>query len=171
MNRQRGVSIIELLAGIIVLALCSAIALPSLSEWLARNRQTYAVNQMLGALNYSREVAIFKRKVIVLCGGAAACNGSERWSDRVVIFQDNNANGLTEAGESVLRHIQLPEGYEWRWASFRKLHYAAFEQDSSTRAANGTLTLCHQGLARHQIVINLLGRIRHQAPLADAPCQ
>lgn len=171
MKEPCGYSLAELLIALSILTIVAHIAAPALSQTLEAQRNTDALNQMLGALGYSRSNAVFARRNTVLCAGNGDCNDSPLWSHHITIFHDSNANGRREPHETLLRQDDLPEGYSWHWASFRKLPHAIFEADGSTRAANGTLTLCKAGQPRKQIVINLVGHIRHQLPAAGAMCR
>ena len=47
---------------------------------------------------------------------------------------------------------------------------AQFEPDGTTRAQNGTFTLCKDGKPLHQVVVSLSGRVRSQLPTSQASC-
>lgn len=170
MNRSYGHTFAELLIVLCLLTIMANIATPVLSRILEAQQRTTALNQMLGALVYSRSSAVFGRRSTVLCAGTGDCNGSTIWAQQLTIFHDLNANGRRDVGETLLRQELLPKEYSWHWASFRKLPHAIFEADGSTRAANGTLTLCKGEQPQKQIVINLVGRIRYQQPAPGATC-
>lgn len=167
----RGQSLIETLCVLFIVSVFLAQAMPYGQEWLDRTRKAQAVNQMLGLLNYARGSASSLRRDISLCSGAALCSEERLWGDSLQVFADDNANGQREAGEQLLQQASVPEPYSWNWLSFRHLRHAAFEADGTSRAANGTLTLCKDGQPQHQIIINLTGRIRQQPPSAEARCR
>ncbi|MEA1606733.1 GspH/FimT family pseudopilin [Pseudomonas spirodelae] len=170
MKKTCGYSLAELLITISLLSITASITIPPLSQLLESQRQTHTLNQMLGALSYTRSAAVFSRLNTSLCAGQTDCNGSPAWAQHLIIFHDINANGRREPDELILREEPLLDGYNWYWASFRKLSHVIFEADGTSRAANGTLTLCKAGQPQRQIVINVVGRIRHQSPAANATC-
>jgi type IV fimbrial biogenesis protein FimT len=170
MKKPCGYGLVELLIALTILAITASIAIPTLEQLLENQRKTQTLNQMIGALGYTRSAAVFSRMNTSLCAGQADCSGSPAWAQRLIIFHDINANGRREPDEFMLREETLSDGYNWYWASFRKLSHITFEADGTSRAANGTLTLCKAGQPKRQIVINLAGRIRHQAPTARATC-
>ncbi|WP_447589244.1 GspH/FimT family pseudopilin [Aquipseudomonas campi] len=171
MKKPWGHTLAELLIVLSILAIAASTAIPALSQTLEDHKRTAALNQMLGALDYSRSAAVFAHHNTVLCAGASNCNGSPVWSGHLTIFHDLNGNGRRDAYEPVLRQEILPEGYSWHWSSFRRLPHAIFEADGTSQASNGTLTLCKNGQPQKQIIINLVGRIRHQSPATEATCR
>lgn len=170
MKKRCGHSLAELLAALSIICIVAAIAAPALARTLEAQKHTAALNQMLSALQFSRASAVFERNSTLLCSGQEICNDSTNWSDHLMVFKDINNNGRRDATEPLMRYEPLPSDYSWHWASFRKLTYAAFEPDGTSRAANGTLTLCNLGSPKRQIIINLTGRIRHQPPGTGAAC-
>ncbi|MBB2495411.1 GspH/FimT family pseudopilin [Aquipseudomonas ullengensis] len=170
MKRIHGHSLAELLIGLSILAILLSTAAPALSGMIENNETTYAINQMTGAINHARSAAVFSHQTTVLCAGETDCSRTTTWNDSLLIFHDINNNSRIDNGESALRHEQLPDGYSWHWSSFRKLTQIIYEQNGTTQAANGTLTLCKNGKPRRQIVISLSGRVRQQAPRPEKTC-
>ncbi|MDF3193915.1 GspH/FimT family pseudopilin [Pseudomonas sp. 1928-m] len=170
MKKLCGYSLAELLITLSILSITASITIPALKQLLEGQRKTQALNQMLGTLGYTRSAAVFSGLNTSLCAGQADCTGSPTWAKRLIIFHDVNANGRLEPDELVLREETLPDDYNWHWASFRKLPHVILEADGTSRAANGTLTLCKAGQPQRQIVINLAGRVRYQSPTTKATC-
>lgn len=170
MKRMHGQTLVELMVCLLIGGVMLTLALPAFTSTLQRNQQTQAVNQLLGALHYARGSAVMGRKTIALCSGDALCNPEQVWQSQLLVFADLNRNGQLDSGEELLQQLHLPKGYSWRWSNFRSRSYLQFEADGTTRALNGTFTLCHDGIPARQIVINLTGRVRTQAAPIDARC-
>lgn len=160
MKAMRGQTLLELMACLLIAGILLGIAAPSFSEMLRKNRQTQAVNQLLGELNHARASAVLERTTIGICSGSSACDGSRTWSRNLLVFEDSNRNGRFETGERLIRQIRLPDDVTWRWSRFGQQAHLHFEANGTTRAANGTLTLCMNNQPQHQLVISLSGRIR-----------
>lgn len=170
MKNLYGYSLAELLITLTILSIVIGMALPALSQQLEHQRKVQALNQMLGALGYTRGMAAFGHRPAILCAGSDDCLSTTKWTRDLLIFHDSNGNARRDASEPLVRHELLPEGYSWQWASFRKLDYIVFQPNGTAQAANGTLTLCRQGQPQYQVVINIAGRIRYQRPGAGSQC-
>jgi type IV fimbrial biogenesis protein FimT len=167
---MRGQTLLELMVCLLIAGIMLGIAAPSFVDMLRQNRKAQAVNQLLGGLNYARGEAVLGRRAIGICSGDSACNGSRNWGRRLLIFEDLNRNGQLDPGEHLISQLELASDATWRWSRFGQQPYLQFEANGTTRAANGTLTLCMDNQPKHQLVISLSGRIRSQAPGNNAPC-
>lgn len=166
----RGISLIELLCTLLILGIVSAVAVPSFNSMIEGSQRTQATNQLLSALHFARSTAVYERRIVALCAGTATCAGTSSWSGALLIFHDRNASGQLDPEETLLRMEPLPKQYAWRWASFRQNGFVQFEGNGTTRAQNGTFTLCHKQVPQRQVVISLSGRARTQVPDKDAKC-
>ncbi len=170
MKTMHAFSLLELLICLSISSIILSVATPSLQAAIQNNQKTQTVNQLLGTLQFARGSAIFGRSTIGVCAGADACSDTLTWRNHLLVFADANQNGQLDLDEELLRTDNLPNDLAWHWSNFRDRNYLQFEQDGTTRALNGTLTLCRGGQPLKQIVINLAGRLRTQAPPANTQC-
>lgn len=170
MKRSKGHTLAEVSACVAICAITACITLPQLTPMLEKGKQAEAVNLMVGALHYARGAAVLGRARVSLCSGQLSCNSTKRWAGDLLIFSDPNKSGQLENPEFPLKHIQIPPDYSWHWSNYRSATYLQYESDGTTRALNGTLTLCHEGLPVRQVVINSAGRIRTQLPGIATRC-
>lgn len=170
MKTMHAFSLLELLTCLSISVIILSLAVPSLQETMQRNQKTQSVNQLLGILQYARGSAVFRRSTIGICSGTNSCNATLDWRNKLLVFADTNQNGQLDINEQLLRTDSLPNELVWHWSNFRDRNFLQFERDGTTRALNGTLTLCKNGQPLHQVVINLAGRLRTQPPPADIQC-
>lgn len=163
-----GRTLVELISALAIIALFMTIALPNLREFQEEHARTQAVNQLVSALHYARGKAVFSRRITTLCHGDLTCEDEQRWQGNLLIFLDHNANGQLDTGDELLYQLHVPEEFSWHWNRSRNL--IQFEADGTTRALNGTFTLCHNAVPRSQVVVSLSGRTRKQAPKNGASC-
>ncbi len=81
--QQHGLTLIELLITVVVLAIIASIALPSFASLLARNRVNASGNEMLATLQLARAESIRRNQPVRLCASVdgLACAGQDwhRW--------------------------------------------------------------------------------------------
>lgn len=170
MEKMNGQTLAELMICLLIGGVMLSTAIPAFTSISQRNQQTQIANQLLGALHYARGAAVMGRKTIALCSGGTICGPKTSWQNQMLIFDDHNLNGQLDSGEHLLQQLPLTEGYNWNWSNFRNRPYLQFEADGTTRALNGTFTLCHGSTATYQIVINVTGRARAQKAVRNAYC-
>lgn len=170
MKKQSGQTLVELIVCLLIGSILLSLALPSFQKLTLDSQKIQQVNQLLGMLHYARSTAVLEKRTISLCSGIAHCARSRNWNGSLLVFDDRNGNGQLDEQEELLRQTTLPEHYSWRWFSFGKRPHLTYEHDGTTRALNGTFTLCQTDKALHQIVISLSGRVRTQSPTASAKC-
>lgn len=80
---QDGLTLIEVLITLLVLAIIASIAVPSFAGMLARNRVSASANELLATLHFARAESIRRNQPVRLCASAdgLACAGQDwnRW--------------------------------------------------------------------------------------------
>ena len=170
MNRQQAFGLVELLMVLVLLGIIFGVAVPSFGNLLERTRQNAEVDQLVDAINLARGTAITRNKVLSLCAGNDLCDGSARWRQQILIFLDDNRNGQRDAGEVLLRQLQLPAGLNWNWSNSRSQKHLAFLPSGLTHRLNGTFTLCQGERAIRDVVISVTGRVRFRTPANSDDC-
>ena len=95
-----GFTIIELLVTVAILAILSAIAIPSFNELIDSNARRTQLASIGGDLRHARGEALGKRQEVVICSSAngTTCSGNTDWSNGWIIFLDRNINQLPDYG-------------------------------------------------------------------------
>lgn len=113
-NNVLGVTLVELLVTLSIMAILSAIAIPSFSGLAQDLAISGQVNSMNADVRYARSEAMKRGVNVVLCHSEAplasdsptsptpACSGTS-WRTGWIIFVDNNGNASRDAGELLLR--------------------------------------------------------------------
>lgn len=178
--RQSGLTLLEMVVTLAVLAILLTIAIPSFSAVMYTSRLSSATNDLVAALHLVRSEAIKRNGRAVLCksSNGLACSASGTWEQGWMVFHDANNNAAQDAGETLIRaQAALPEGLRLtgnspvsRYISYTPSGTAKF---ISGAFQAGTLTLCQQSASRvegRQIVISRTGRPRTQkVSLAACP--
>ena len=167
-RKSYGRTLMELMVVLAMLSILLTVALPNCQDMREGNARSQTINQMVAILHHARSNSVYARTVVTVCQGNASCSGSQNWSSTMLVFLDHNANGQLDANDTLLHQAEIAEDFHWRWN--RSQGHLQFEADGSTRAMNGTLTLCRNGQPKSQLVISLSGRTRTQFAGANASC-
>lgn len=162
MRASHGVSLLELLTAISVLAILGAIAMPGLSDLRHDAGRTVAVNDFIHAMFLARSEAIKRGSVVSLCkssDGNACMNKSPDWNAGWMVFanEDRDDPPVRDAEEPVL----------WVYAGWPEGHITSNRPAYSFRpttqgVVNGTILFCDRRGSAHAraIIISHTGRPR-----------
>ena len=108
--RSSGITLLELLIGISIVAILAATALPSFTHWQAKAAANATTHVLFQQLQATREFAITAGTAVSLCGANAQGNCSLNNITELHIFIDSNNNKLKDPQETLLAHTALPPG-------------------------------------------------------------
>lgn len=85
---QRGVTLIELMVGIALVAILASIAVPSFDNMLRSNRVTMQTNSLLQAFSLARSEAVKTRQTVRVCPSTdlASCANSNNWASGWIVI-------------------------------------------------------------------------------------
>lgn len=112
--KQRGLTLIELMITLAVLAVIVGIAVPSFNNMVQNNRSLSLGEDLASALNFARSEAIKRGARVTLCGSTdgIACNGT--WTNNWIAVvdtatTDNAAAPVVANAAAVLRFWDAPK--------------------------------------------------------------
>jgi type IV fimbrial biogenesis protein FimT len=159
----RGLTLVELLVALAVLAVLLGLAAPSFGRIAAGQRASAAVNTLVASFQQARMRALARAGHVGLCPSSdgLACSGGLDWHRGWLGWDDLDGDRRLDPDEPVhARHEALPEGVAATSSVGRpRLHYGP---DGSADGSNLTLTVClaqAPGLGR-VVVVNNAGRPR-----------
>ena len=106
MNKQTGLTIVELMIVLTVIAVISSLAYPSFQQTLRINRVQTQTTQMMGTLMMARSEAAKSNQPVVVCrsdDGASCATGSGHWTSGSLVFRDIDGTGTLSAGDEIVR--------------------------------------------------------------------
>ena len=104
-----GYTIIELAIVMTIVAILTAIGVPSFKYVTASNRIASEINGLLGDMQFARSEAVKEGQTVTVCASATPytqCTGSpggSSWQNGWIVFLDANGNKTVDAGEAILR--------------------------------------------------------------------
>ena len=158
---QRGLSLIEQIMVLAVVATITGLAVPSLRGVLGRSRMQVAQTDLIAGLQHARETAVTSGRRTLFCPtvDGSRCSGDTRWDSGWLLGHDSNGDDQPDRGALARGH-----GYAGKLAirSSAGRHIVRFRPDGSARGSNLTLLLCPAdgtGSALSVVVANS-GRVR-----------
>lgn len=176
-TRAKGVTLLELMTVIAVLAILLGLGTASFSRMMDATRLRTLSNDLLSDLRLTRSEAILRGARVVMCTAshAEACSSVAGWHQGWLLFQDANNNGRRDADEPVLRfRSAAPTG--WTVSGNTPVaRYVSYDALGSTRLTGGafqagTVTVCRSGASNvpaRRVIINSIGRPRSQETTLD----
>ena len=147
-------TLVEVLIGLVILAILGMMAVPSWTEFQERQRLKAAAETLASSLNLARSEALAQQQFayVQLSG-----QGSERWCYAVATTPNCDCQASCET-------IQRVEGQSWLGVSLSSSSRKVFRfhwKNGSATGANGTATLigAHSS-QRLCVVLSNLGRVR-----------
>jgi type IV fimbrial biogenesis protein FimT len=165
--KQRGLTLWEVLIGLILLGIVAAMAAPSLSAFVDAQRRQDTAQQLTSSLRMARAEAILRNQHVVV--QAKEGNWSKGWS----VFVDANRNQLPDEDDIVLTEFG---GYRNMKVIGNSKVRTKVGFDRTGRLldnANGTLAVCRDDspASHYQVVIAVTGRIiLRDDGFASEPC-
>jgi len=169
-RKSRGVTLIELLVTVSVMAILLATGVPNFQSFMNTNRAVALTNELVGALNLARSEAIKRGVQVTVCktanpdAASPACTTAGGWQTGWLIFTDGGTAGTVDGSDSRLR-VKQPSGGSGsitgngNISNFVNYLPGGDSQGNGGGLTNGTLTVCVGGVER-DVVISTTGRIR-----------
>ena len=176
-RRQSGVSLVEAVVTLGIVASALQLAGPALGDYLDSVQLTAASQELYSDLQTARIEAIKRHRRVALCKSAdgASCADDGGWEQGWILFHDENNNGRADAGEEVIRrHAALPQPLRMQ-GNLPVSSYISYTALGATRSRAGalqpgTVVVCRFSgtpTPSREIVINAMGRPRLQRATAD----
>lgn len=103
---ERGFTLMELMIALVIMGIVMAIAIPSLAQMLRVTRQKGVASDFFVDVMLARIEALKRARSVSICptSDGTTCTGTATtWSNRRLIFVDQNSDGDLDAGEFLIR--------------------------------------------------------------------
>lgn len=111
---MRGLTLVELMVTIMVLALLAVIAAPGVRDFMLRNRSSAQSLELVASVNLARAEAIKGGVQATICKSAnptaasPGCTNSGAWEQGWIVFVDRRANPTDAVAPDDMRRAQAP---------------------------------------------------------------
>jgi len=161
-TNQRGLTLIELMFAIAIVAVLCAVSIPSFSSVIAATKSRSASNTLVTGLNLARSVATSRQGDVVMCPSAAGetCDNTFWWQHGWIVFHDLNRNSQRDTGEPILNVTQTLPGIAIATSAGRD--HVTYRGQGAATGTNLTFTLCDKRGPKYAstVVVSNPGRPR-----------
>ena len=156
----KGLSLIELLIVMIIIAILAVMVTPLSHRFMGYNLLTVRTNSLLSIISYAKNMALLKGQDLTL---SPLCQNNEcDWSNGMRLFVDQNKSHQFNEEDQLL--------YVWSWDKkgikislhgFISDNYLIFSHLALSNALAGNFVLCYfNSIEGVKVTINRLGRMR-----------
>lgn len=160
-QRQQGMTLIEQIMVLAIVAILTGVAVPPMQHLLNRNQLRVAQTEFIGALHHTREKAILSGQRTVFCPTTdqARCDHSTQWEEGWLLGRDRNLDDQPDEGP--LRVGPRQRGKLLIRSSAGR-HIIRFHPDGSASGSNVTLLFCQPAHPADAlvVVVSNAGRVR-----------
>lgn len=157
MKKFRGLTLIELLVTIAVLAIVLSLGVPAFQDFTRNNRMISVTNELVSGMNLARSEAIRRGKTVTVCKSDAAsstpsCDGST-WADGWLVFLGTAGAGDDDSANHI-KTGQMNAGGVTITAPADSIEFSA----SGVASATGDFsvsTICESGDGNTKRVVNI----------------
>lgn len=173
MRDDNGITLIELVITLAVLAICISIAMPSMRVLIERHHAYAATSSLISHMAQTRMAAITHRQPAVMCPSmdGTSCTSDRDWSRGWMLFLDPDGNRMHSPGETIIRADLNPTSRHLTISSSTGRTSLRYLPDGRATGTNLTISICnfHNELLG-SVVVNNAGRPRSTSPNSNTPC-
>lgn len=168
-GKQRGISLVELMSTVSIIAIVNALAGPTLSDTVRRNQLQSQADRMLTSFQLARSEAVKRNTSVSICrsSNGTSCTGS--WRDGWIVFSNVDGDNVLDAEDEVIRvYDELTDGHTLTGSLGSDA--LTYFPDGSYANGSDTIAVCALGgdLAEgYTLSINRVGRPRASKGVAS----
>lgn len=170
--RSRGVTLIEIMVAMLVMAVLTALAAPSFQAMSRRNRVDTTLYLLTSHFASARIAAITHNVPVVICPsrGDGLCRQDSDWGDHWLMFRDPDGNHQPDEAIDIYRSDPAPRNSQLRILSTAGRRHLRYLPSGYSSGNNLTVRICYDGEVSGLVVVNNAGRIRTARPRDSEPC-
>ena len=158
-RRQFGLTLLELVVSLAIVAVLCLIALPSFSATVSRMRADMLRMQLVSVFNSARSTAITRVEPVAVCPSEDGVHCGNDWSRGWLIHLDHGGPLVTPPPDAVL---QFRAGYHDAsvLAESHGRRRLRFQADGRSAGSPLTVAICANGRLHGRVIVNNVGRSR-----------
>jgi len=161
-NRFSGLTLIELVSAMSIVAILAVSGTPIFMQLIARHKANSISTAIYQQLQFARNTAMNRGYKVTLCGSKDGKHCTNRSILKILIFKDEDNNYQLDKSDLVIQAIDLDlKGQQLKFKAALNRNYIEFDGNGRARQS-GSFIYCSQtkeaGNSR-RVVISLSGRV------------
>jgi type IV fimbrial biogenesis protein FimT len=158
--RIRGVTLVDLLVSLTIIAITLGAGIPSLHKWLQKSAEDTAFKMLFHLSAYTRTEAIKTNDYFTLCPSQNQVSCGGPWNKQLIIFNDSNKNEFLDDEETLFKLISLPNSTPCIQWNLPERQYVQFKPTGMINGTAGHFRFCdgEDTLTALKLVISFNGR-------------
>ena len=165
-NKNKGISLIELLVTLALFSILVIISIPYFSQVFSEIEAKKTTSSIRTLVSYAKHNAYIKRDRLAICGSTDGISCSNvGWSDTLLLFKDNiSKNRLRDNNEEILQRLNLNLKHgELSWKGARGQNPVFHPDSGLPRGGNGSFTYCSIKHTKHfNLIMGDMGHVRQK---------
>lgn len=169
---QRGFTLVEAMITLTIAAILLTWAVPSLKDFITRNRMSTEVNNFVASFYLARSEAVKRLRNVGICpsSNGSSCTGNNTWRDGWMVFEDTDNSVSYTAGDKILQlYSALPEHFTVGTSSNGVL-YSPSGQLSNVSNTTFKFRDCNNIARSRHVSVSAEGRVRTQQITETVTC-
>jgi len=100
-DKSSGFTLVELLVGITILGIITALALPNFSSFIVSTRVDNEISELNRLILTARNIAVNGGNNVIICPITTKCTTD--WHKKISVFVDNNNDGDYDAADTIIK--------------------------------------------------------------------
>lgn len=169
MGKQQGMTLLELMIALAILALLIGMGGPAMQDFIERQRVNATAQQMQRQLTSARLHAVTSGHRVIFCGADAEFNCVRDNPQQFIVFEDHNQNRRLDPEEPLHSVWDIPNGANAQLRTSLNVSYSTFNPDGSSRQCGSIIICSADGNPEHirRITVSCPGRIYRALPGED----
>lgn len=166
MPRHQGVTLLELLVCIAIMAILIGLGGPAMQTFIERQRVNITAQQIHRQMTSARIHAVTSGQRVVFCGADTEFNCVRDNIQQFIVFEDRNRNFRYDPDDHLYSTWDTPTGSSLRVRPSLALGYITFNPDGSARQTGSVLICPESQNPRHirRVTVHRMGRVYNALP-------
>lgn len=159
LTTQKGVTLIELMIGLVIVGVVLTVALPAAQSIINKNRIVAEINEISGIIQFARVNAVDEQLETIVCPTADFTTCSTNWNQVKMVFGDEDGNGERGSDEDILAATSLISDNNYVNGPSQSIQF--FPNGSAD--SQSLILICHKdkdAIYARQLTITAQGRVK-----------